>query len=193
MTVRTPESAGKCVCLKAIPNSLTIARMLIALAFPFLSRDLWLPAVAIAAATEFLDGWIARRWDLETRLGRQLDPVADKMFVLAVGYSFYVAQLLSVPDILLIAARDLMVLIGGLLAWGFGLGRDFLVVQPRISGKIATTVQFALMLAIAAWQAVDPWLLWITVAVSLGSAADYFLLGINRLRIKWQGGSGTQP
>jgi cardiolipin synthase len=164
--------------------------MLIALVFPFLPREFWLPAVAFAAGTEFLDGWIARRWNCETMLGRQMDPVADKMFVLAVGYTFYAAQILTISDILLIVARDLMVLVGGLLAWAFGLGRDFLVVHPRLSGKIATTVQFVLLLAIAAWQTLEPWLLWITVAVSLGSAADYFLLGINRLRIKWRGGSG---
>lgn len=172
--------------MKALPNSLTFTRFVIALIFPFIPQAYWLPAVVLAAATEFFDGWTARRWNLETNLGRQMDPVADKLFIIAVGYTFHDAGLLSIQDILLLAARDLTVIVGGFLAWAFGLGKDFLDVRPRFSGKAATTMQFVLILAIAALHRTEPFIFWVTVFMSLLSAADYFALGIRRLRVKFQ-------
>ncbi len=79
------------VTLAALPNILTLLRLAIA---PLLPAAYWLaprPAVdwialalfAIAMATDFLDGWLARRYRLESDFGRMLDPIADKAAVLA--------------------------------------------------------------------------------------------------------------
>lgn len=75
--------------LKHMPNKLTLARMavipLLLILYP-LSKKLWLFCAvlfAFAAATDYLDGWIARRYSNVTPLGALLDPIADKMLVAA--------------------------------------------------------------------------------------------------------------
>src|SRR4051794_25902997 len=84
-----------------LPNCLTIARMLL---IPFMALFLaydsdqpplaldWMfrfspgrmaaGVVIIAGITDYLDGWLARRWGIESLLGKFLDPVADKVFLL---------------------------------------------------------------------------------------------------------------
>jgi CDP-diacylglycerol--glycerol-3-phosphate 3-phosphatidyltransferase len=72
-----------------VPNTLTFGRLFAALIFPFVYVMLPHPysdAVAlllftIAALTDFLDGWLARRWEQTTAIGRLLDPIADKAMV----------------------------------------------------------------------------------------------------------------
>lgn len=80
--------------LAAIPNALTIGRLIIAAVFfvvlsvyryPF--GPVWaLPTAAglfiVAAITDFIDGWLARRWKVVTVLGRIIDPLADKVLVI---------------------------------------------------------------------------------------------------------------
>ena len=78
--------------IAAIPNSLTWARVV---AIPLLVALYWLPITAelrdglatglfvVAALTDWLDGWLARRWGVVTAFGAFLDPVADKLIVAA--------------------------------------------------------------------------------------------------------------
>lgn len=73
--------------LKHMPNKLTLARMavipLLLVLYP-LSKKLWIFCAilfAFAAITDYLDGWIARRYGSVTPLGALLDPIADKMLV----------------------------------------------------------------------------------------------------------------
>ncbi len=73
-----------------LPNVLTVARILLIPVFVFVfasptpERSLAAAAVfLVAAATDFLDGYLARRRSQVTRLGRLLDPIADKLLVLS--------------------------------------------------------------------------------------------------------------
>lgn len=87
--------------LATLPNALTISRLILAGAF-FLSLELarrpihdewWLYAAAglfmLGAATDALDGWLARRWNAVSVFGRIMDPVADK--ILVIGAFIYLA------------------------------------------------------------------------------------------------------
>jgi CDP-diacylglycerol--glycerol-3-phosphate 3-phosphatidyltransferase len=72
-------------------NQLTVARVaavpavIVLFAWDFPGHDYWATALfAVAMATDWLDGWWARRRDQSSDLGRLLDPVADKLLVLAV-------------------------------------------------------------------------------------------------------------
>jgi len=74
--------------MKSLPNALTIARMVAIV--PIAALLLWggetarwiaLALYAAACLTDFLDGWLARRWDAASPLGRLLDPIADKVLV----------------------------------------------------------------------------------------------------------------
>lgn len=87
--------------LAALPNLLTVSRLVLAAAF-FLSLELarrpihdewWLSAAAalfvLGALTDALDGWLARRWNAVSIFGRIMDPVADK--ILIIGAFIYLA------------------------------------------------------------------------------------------------------
>ena len=77
--------------MKHIPNILSASR--IALCLPLLLADamtvpFWVLYV-IAGTTDMLDGFLARRWDVESKFGARLDSLADFVFVLAVGYKLF--------------------------------------------------------------------------------------------------------
>lgn len=101
-TRSSPRAAPRVSALLALlPNALTVSRLVLAAAF-FLSLELarrplhderWLSAAAalfvLGALTDALDGWLARRWNVESAFGRIMDPVADK--VLIIGAFIYLA------------------------------------------------------------------------------------------------------
>ena len=77
--------------MKHIPNILSASR--IALCLPLLLADamtvpFWVLYV-IAGTTDMLDGFLARRWGVESKFGARLDSLADFVFVLAVGYKLF--------------------------------------------------------------------------------------------------------
>lgn len=83
--------------MKHIPNLLSMSR--IALCLPLLLVDaMTMPFWAlyvIAGTTDMLDGFLARRWGVESKFGARLDSLADFVFVLAVGYKLF--PLLKLP------------------------------------------------------------------------------------------------
>ncbi len=77
--------------MKHIPNILSASR--IALCLPLLLVDamampFWV-LYMIAGTTDMLDGFLARRWGVESKFGARLDSLADFVFVLAVGYKLF--------------------------------------------------------------------------------------------------------
>lgn len=83
--------------MKRIPDLLSMSRIVLCL--PLLLVDamtvpFWVLYV-IAGITDMLDGFLARRWGVESKFGARLDSLADFVFVLTVGYKFY--PLLKLP------------------------------------------------------------------------------------------------
>lgn len=129
-----------------VPNALTIIRICSIPLFVaiFLSTEdsHWMAGVLFgcAAATDWLDGYIARRWDLHSKFGAFLDPVADKLIVttalvLLVGET--ASYWITIPAIV-ICARELFV--SALREWMADIQRRTLVDVTRV-GKVKTTFQ----------------------------------------------------
>lgn len=105
-------------------------------------------AFALAAASDGLDGFIARRFNQRTALGAVLDPVADKGLLLAgivtlsfSGWSYELPVWFAV----LVVARDLIVMAGALiLIWMRGKA----AVKPVSTGKAATALQMVTLIAV---------------------------------------------
>lgn len=131
-----------------VPNTLTSLRILLGAIVPYLmwtddfNTRVWAAVLfAIAAFTDWLDGWYARRYNLITKLGKILDPIADKIIVLG---SFVVLsdvcfeQMYSIWWIVPIFLREVVITIYRLI---FLLRKQPIVVAASWSGKAKTVMQ----------------------------------------------------
>lgn len=155
------------------PSALSSLRLLISFALPFLPQTYWIWCVLVAGASDAADGWLARRWKVESRIGGIVDALADKVFALVVLWVLASAGNFSPLWIPLVLARDIVVAITTLYVVASRRWYFFKDVQVRISGKIATGGQFALFLIILMFPpGILPALLFTSV-VSLLAALDY--------------------
>lgn len=167
-------------------NSLTVIRITMApvLALLVLARNPWWLTFWFGwflGATDYLDGQLARR-AAPTRVGAFLDPLADKVVVLLVGYALVWLDRFGWVPITLIAAREVAI-----MAYRSYWGRRGLAIPARKSAKYKTLVQ-GVALAAAMCPALDGalWiadtLLWLAVAFTLFSGLQYALDGQGSLR-----------
>ncbi len=201
----TPAATGG--YLAAVPNALTVARLLIAVVFfvvlslyRFPSGPAWaLPWAAglfiVAAITDALDGWLARRWKVVTVFGRIMDPLADKVLVLGAfillagrGFSDGDSQASGIEPwmVIVILARELLVTT--IRAVFEARGVDF---SASFSGKVKMIIQSGAvpLILMMVWMLAQsphgemsgmmryllPTAAWITVVVTALSGVPYIL------------------
>jgi CDP-diacylglycerol--glycerol-3-phosphate 3-phosphatidyltransferase/cardiolipin synthase len=163
--------------LGALPNLVSLTRVPLAAAFPFvLDRPaIALAVLAVAGLSDVVDGWLARTRGQVTALGVVLDPITDKLFVLVVVVSLVVAERLPFPEVLLLATRELGEL--PLVSW-WALSHEkrqqkAATTMANVPGKLATVLQFA---TVAAALLSSPWvdtLLLATAVVGAVAALTY--------------------
>lgn len=165
--------------LQQLPNVLTIFRLLLIPVFValILSADAAYsyPAAivfAVAGTTDQIDGFLARRWHVESRFGKIADPLADRLIIgAAVILLWHAGRLPWVA--LAIPARDIVLMAGyPLLA---GRGYDF---EVNLVGKAATWLLYAsLGFAMITREGTDwpLWVFWIGFGLAVVSAAQYAL------------------
>ena len=159
-----------------VPNQLTLLRILmipVCLLLWALELPVWAAAVfALAAATDFFDGYIARKRNIVTVFGKFADPVADKLLVLTAMIMLTEQGLLPAWAVCVVAARELAV--DGLRLVASGKGQ---VVAAKMPGKIKTTLQFLCVLS-ALLPVPQPVRLVLTIAMAVMtvvSGALYFI------------------
>jgi CDP-diacylglycerol--glycerol-3-phosphate 3-phosphatidyltransferase len=138
-----------------------------------LSADLWLPVLILGAATEFLDGFLARRFGLASTFGQVLDPIADKAFVLLVSLTFLSQDMISLPQLILVAARDITVAAIVFIAAVARFEIDTQQLKPNYWGKVATTAQFALLFSFAYSRKTQIGFVYPAMAMSLFASLGY--------------------
>lgn len=129
-----------------LPNRLTVLRIImipVCLVLWALGQHVFSAVVfALAAATDFLDGYIARKRNIVTTFGKFADPVADKILVLTAMIFLTASGRLPAWAVSVVAARELMV--DGLRLVAVGKGN---VIAAGWLGKIKTNLQFFCVLA----------------------------------------------
>ena len=170
-----------------LPNLLTLLRLVLLPLFVVLvvrhnqavANDPFTPSrtnliagmvLLVIGLSDVVDGALARRFDAITPLGKVLDPVADKLAQITglILFTFFASPgFAEIPLFLLasIVARDLMLATGTLLL----KRRQTLEIIPRFSGKAATLLTFALLVAIC-FAVPQPWVLMLT------ALAEFFIL-----------------
>ncbi len=129
------------------------------LAFAFLSASPIVRCVAIimAMVTDFLDGYFARRFRNTSQLGAVLDPLMDKFFVVFILVIFYLEGRMTPLEMVAMLGRDIAVILFGLY---LHLTGEYAVYQFRSiwAGKVTTTLQFFVLIALTFGYAVPAWL-----------------------------------
>jgi CDP-diacylglycerol--glycerol-3-phosphate 3-phosphatidyltransferase len=167
-----------------LPNVLTVVRILavpvvvVALLDETPNGDALAAAVfALAALTDGLDGYIARSRDAVTTFGKLMDPLADKLLIVAALVSLVSLGRLAAWVAMVIIARE--VAVTGLRAVAAEQG---VVISASWLGKVKTALQVAAVFALILWESsplgVDL-LVYAAVAATVISGADYFL-GLRR-------------
>ena len=160
-----------------LPNLLSGLRLVLAIAFPFAARGAQLPVVLAAAATDWLDGYFARKWRVQSTFGGLLDAVADKSFALSVILVLAFEGRIEWWQILLVLARDFVV---AFVALYYAVRRQwaaFRQMPSRATGKIATVLVFAWFVTLVA-PGTESWQMAVfvpTALASIAAAVDYLV------------------
>jgi CDP-diacylglycerol--glycerol-3-phosphate 3-phosphatidyltransferase len=162
-----------------LPNVLTVLRIMlvpvlvVALLGNTPSGDVLAAVVfALASLTDFIDGWLARARDSVTTFGKLMDPLADKLLVVAALISLVSLNRLPAWVAMVIITRELAVTVLRLGATGAGV-----VIAASTLGKAKTCLQIAAILALIAVHGRPLWvmlLVYVTVLVTVVSGLDYF-------------------
>jgi len=156
-------------------DALTLARLPLAGVFLVVEEPIIrAAALAVAAASDLLDGWLARRYG-GSRLGPVLDPVVDKLFMVVGFWVVLRSGLLNPFEILAVLLRDIVALFAFLTT--VVLGRPT-TLPARAGGKAVTVCQLLTLGAFLTGSELIRPLAWATGAVSLYAIADYTRIGL---------------
>ena len=161
--------------LFTLPNTVSLSRVVLALAFVLVSEP-WdrIALIAVAGFTDFIDGWLARREKSESNTGALLDPLADRIFVFVAISTYLVEGLLSTGQYFIFLTRDLATAAGFIVAKIIPTLRPA-VFRARMLGKIVTVVQMiTLITIIVVPELTEPLILTIGL-ISVASIIDYSL------------------
>ena len=149
---------------------LTALRLPLAAVFPFVPQPGWqLAVVGAAAASDFLDGMVARRLG-SSRAGAVLDPIADKLFMAVAFITVARSGLLYPLEIVAVLGRDIVAALGYVGAW---LWRRPTVLPARAGGKLVTALQLVTLGALIVRSPYVRPIAWATAAVGLYAIWDY--------------------
>lgn len=170
-----------------IPNALTIARFAAIPVFAWLYLEAgdgpaWGAGIFFAAAafTDQVDGYLARRWHVESPFGKVADPLADRLMIGTAVVLMWATGRIPLVAAIVILGRDLALVLGYKLLTpsGYRLEVTFL-------GKTATWVLYAALGFVLVTEEGTRWplvILWIGIALALGAAAQYILRARSVLR-----------
>ena len=173
--------------LAQLPNALTLSRLVLIPVFVVLmvqagDAHSWPAGIlfGVAGVTDQIDGFLARAWHVESRFGKIADPLADRLMIDAAVILLVAYGRLPWAGLVVVAARDLLLLVGWRVLAPRGIDLDV-----NLLGKAATWILYA---AVAfrivthdhtSWPL---WLFWIGLAGAVIAAMFYVLEARKELR-----------
>jgi cardiolipin synthase len=179
--------------IRQLPNLITIVRFILS---PILATLIYshrfseaLYLVFFAGATDWLDGYTARKLHVAGRIGAVLDPLADKALLVTLFLALCYIGLIPVWLLCLVMGRDLIIVGGAIL---LRLFRNVHRFSPSIVGKVSTFFQIVFVLLVLLWATfpyrIFFWLEWtalvLTTIFTILSGAGYIRKGIQLTRYR---------
>ena len=164
-----------------IPNAITLGRVILVPVIFWLlltgnTRAAFI-AFVCAGVSDAIDGYLAKRFKLQTELGAYLDPMADKLLVASVYIALGVAAKLPLWLVIAVVSRDILIVVAVLLAWVIDRPMKM---RPHAVSKGNTVAQITLAALVLANEGftlgldtVRDALVWITGTLTLLSLAFY--------------------
>jgi CDP-diacylglycerol--glycerol-3-phosphate 3-phosphatidyltransferase len=164
--------------LAQLPNALTLGRLALIPVFVALmvqageSRSIAAAVVfAVAGITDQVDGFLARRWHVESRFGKIADPLADRLMIDAAVILLCAYGRLPWLALAVIAARDLLLLVGWRLLAPRGVDLDVNMVGKAATWILYAAIGFRILLDDSIrWPT---WLFWIGIGAAVIAAMFY--------------------
>lgn len=165
----------------SIPNLITLGRIILVpvIFWLLISGNAKAAFFAFVAAgiSDAVDGFLAKRFQMQTELGAYLDPLADKLLIVSIYVALGVAAKLPSWLVIAVVSRDILIVLGVMLAWVLGHPMDM---KPRAISKANTAAQLMLAAYVLADDGFDlglavlrSALVWITGTLTVLSLAAY--------------------
>jgi cardiolipin synthase (CMP-forming) len=187
---------------RQLPNAMTILRLVLIVVFviffyyfdrdnkEMLSRSPWMIAsmavYALACITDFLDGWIARKFNLISDTGKLMDPLADKLMLIIIMFCFWLRamdmpsaesnMILPIWVIIVLAAKEVIMVVGGMILYV----KD-VIVHSKFLGKLGTAILMVGVGLAFLWEYLGGWHLYVIYAGLVVTIAGFFQYGIDTI------------
>ena len=173
-----------------IPNLISVLRIFLTIPVVWMLMehrfDIALMLFAVAGISDGLDGFLAKHYGWQSRLGGLLDPLADKVLLVSCYLTLALLGLIPLLLMLLVILRDLIIVTGALV-YNFRIRE--LEAEPSLLSKFNTLAQIVLVLAVVLDRglvALPPWLLqglvWLVFATTILSGVSYVWVWSRRAR-----------
>jgi cardiolipin synthase len=163
-----------------VPNLITTIRIILAPVFViYLINDQFLPALIVfllCAVSDGLDGMVARLMNQRSKLGAFLDPLADKLLLVAAFVTLSVRGYLPAWLTVVVFSRDTIILLGVLVLF---LNRMEFTIKPTSVSKITTWLQFITIVAVLSQAYAPslakfyPYIFYLTALLTISSGLHY--------------------
>ncbi|HRX29751.1 MAG TPA: CDP-diacylglycerol--glycerol-3-phosphate 3-phosphatidyltransferase [Saprospiraceae bacterium] len=154
-----------------IPNIISVARVPMAIACSYLAFQNTFESLVwsfllflLASITDYIDGYLARKWNIVSNFGKIMDPIADKILILGVLLAFYVNGLIPIYIFIILSLREI-----GLTVIRLILVSKKVILQSEYSGKVKTFSQ----------------IIYIIVIYVISITSHYYNYDINEDIVKW--------
>lgn len=174
--------------LSQIPNAISVGRIILVVPTAWC---LWigqyvdaLVLMAIAGASDAVDGWLARRFDWGSRFGAAIDPLADKFLVSVLFLVFAIQGQLPIWAVAVVVGRDVVIMAGAL---SYRLLFRRIEFHPTLISKANTAMQISIVLLILlglcefpaisdlAMDIAQPYGVWLLASLGVVSGLDYVI------------------
>ncbi len=179
-----------------IPNILTIIRFFLVPLFIltfFSSSENYLILSSyifiFAGITDVLDGYIARRFNLITKWGQAMDPLADKLMQLTVLICLTVKGILPPWVMIVVGIKETCMVVGGIFLY---FRKEQVVIPANKYGKIATIVFYAAILSVIFGFAFAKQLVYLSIAITIFAFIQYCFIGVRTIRVSKPKESSTK-
>jgi len=160
-------------------NFFSLLRIPLGFMFLVVSEPKWVAAIVIAgAATDLLDGLIARVTHTESEIGALLDPFCDRIFVFLALVSFLPGGRIDWAEFLILILRDIFT--GGVFWVGRLAGKE-MPFHSRMGGKVTTALQVAALLTLIFYPDYVKIPVYLAGVAAVYAIIDYGMAGIRKM------------